>query len=472
MGAALSLVGLGLAVLSAHGVVDVAHARVARGVMTLVLVLAVRLLTAQLSEEWSWRAAGRVRDFYRARVVDFMRAPAAVAARARSDVSTAIEDIAALPELEVLSTSARVGILGLGVVLWSAGPLSATIVIALLGLSVPLYRRAGKRSAAIDVEYRARRATLESRQLELIGHAPDLRALGAVDFGASEIGAISDSEHAIVERAVRVSLGSSLITEFLGGVSIGLVAMVVGFSLLGGHLSLERGLIAVLVTAEVFTHVRRFGTAFHRRDNARQAREVLSTSAPTRSNPAALLRCEGLRTTPGGPAFSIDLHDGDRLVITGPSGAGKTTLLHTLVGWRAPAAGSLERRDVPLGFVSPESVVVSGSIWDNLTCAREADERDVRAMLERLGLSGARFADLRADLGADGRALSSGERVRVLLARALLARAEVLVLDDVAGVLDAHNRERLRRVLGELDTTILEATVDSPLLEPTQTVRM
>ena len=97
-------------------------------------------------------------------------------------------------------------------------------------------------------------------------HAPDLRALGAVAYGADEIGAHQRSEHVLALRAIRVALGSSLVTEFLSGVSVGLVAMVVGFALLDGHVSLVRALIAVLVTAEVFAAVRRVGVAFHQRE--------------------------------------------------------------------------------------------------------------------------------------------------------------------------------------------------------------
>jgi ABC-type lipoprotein export system ATPase subunit len=62
--------------------------------------------------------------------------------------------------------------------------------------------------------------------------------------------------------------------------------------------------------------------------------------------------------------------------------------------------------------------------------------------------------------------LSAGERVRVLLARAVLAGAPLLVLDDLAGVLDEESRGQVRDVLGDLvDVAIIEATVDTPLLQ-------
>jgi ATP-binding cassette subfamily C protein CydD len=138
----------------------------------------------------------------------------------------------------------------------------------------------------LSAQYLQRRNVLESRQLELLHHAPELRALGAVTYGANEIAAISDSEHVIALRAIRVALESSLVTEFLSGVSIGLVAMVVGFGLLDGRLDLFHALVAVLVTAELFLHVRRYGAEFHRREDAAASLFLLQDVETTASTPS------------------------------------------------------------------------------------------------------------------------------------------------------------------------------------------
>ncbi|MDE3222482.1 MAG: hypothetical protein KGL79_03510, partial [Acidobacteriota bacterium] len=66
---------------------------------------------------------------------------------------------------------------------------------------------------------------------------------------------------------------------------------------------------------------------------------------------------------------------------------------------------------------------------------------------------------------ADGRGLSDGERIRVVLARALLQGVATLVIDDVAGLLDETSRQAVRRALERRTTlTIIEASVDRPLL--------
>ena len=284
-------------------------------------------------------------------------------------------------------------VLGLGVVFWAVGWLSTLITVVLMGLAVPLYQRAGRRSETLAEDYQQRRSLLEARQLELLNHAPELRALGAVAYGAEEIAAISNSEHAIAMRAIRVALESSLITEFLSGVSIGLVAMVVGFGLLEGHLSLEHALIAILVTSEIFVNVRRFGVEFHRRENAQKSLALLSVPAslPASAN-ETLLRAEHLVTEAGSTSYDFTVTRGDRVLITGPSGAGKTTLLHTLLGWRASTSGRASHGDVVIGYVSVESALVAGTLYDNLSLGRDVDSERIKTLLQALDLTGPRFS--------------------------------------------------------------------------------
>ena len=151
--------------------------------------------------------------------------------------------------------------------------------------------------------------------------------------------------------------------------------------------------------------------------------------------------------------------------VSGPSGVGKTTLLQTLVGWRPPRGGTSRLGPSSVGYVSVESALLSGTLRDNLILGATIPDEAVRERLQSLGLVGMRFEDLDAELLSDGRGLSSGERVRLLLARALLADVALLVLDDVAGVLDPGVRDQVRRALAlEEGLVIIEATVDTPLL--------
>jgi ABC-type transport system involved in cytochrome bd biosynthesis fused ATPase/permease subunit len=461
-----SLVALALAGFAAVGLADIAHHHVSRGVLLLIVVLVGRWISSSVLDEWGENAATRLRAHWRAVIVAHLNIPRPESKRARGDLSLAVEHAAEAPALERLRASAGSSLLGVLVIFWAAGWLGLVVTLGLLACAAPLYQRAGRRSEVMAQQYQARRAILEARQLEILQHAPELRALGAVTYGANEIAAISDSEHALALRAIRVALESSLVTEFLSGVSVGLVAMVVGFGLLEGHLSLVRAVAAVLVTAELFTQVRRYGVEFHRREDADRALEVLDFVATDSSASSdELLAADNLVTDVHPAKVTLHLHAGDRVVVTGPSGVGKTTLLHTLVGWREPLEGTSRTGSDVIGFVSAESDLLSGSLRDNLTLETLITDDIVTERLHSLGLSGPRFDNLDAELLSDGRGLSSGERVRLVLARALLAGASLLVLDDIAGVLDQHARDLVRAVLeSDRDLTIIEATVDTPLM--------
>jgi ABC-type transport system involved in cytochrome bd biosynthesis fused ATPase/permease subunit len=475
LGVLSSLVALALAGLAAVALSDIAHHHVSRGVLLLIAVLAARWLSSSVLDEWSESAATRLRARWRATIVTHLYVPRRESERARGDLSLAIEHAAEAPALERLRASAGSSLLGVLVVFWAAGWIGLVITLGLLAFAAPFYQRAGRRSEVMTQQYQARRAVLEARQLEILQHAPELRALGAVTYGANEIAAISDSEHALALRAIRVALESSLVTEFLSGVSVGLVAMVVGFGLLEGNLSLVRGLVAVLVTAELFTQVRRYGSEFHRREDAERALETLDVIATHSLAPSDdLLTADDIVTDVHPAKVTVHLHAGDRVVVSGPSGVGKTTLLQTLVGWRQPLEGTARTGSTAIGYVSAESALLSGSLRDNLTLGAVITDETVIGCLHSLGLTGPRFDNLDAELLSDGRGLSSGERVRLILARALLARASLLVLDDVAGVLDANARNLVRITL-ESDRTlaIIEATVDTPLVEtPSQRIEL
>ena len=468
LGVLSSVAVLAIAALCALAINDLVHDDVTLGVVLLLSVVALRWALSSGLEEWGATTAERLRAHWREVVVAHLALPRRPGESSRGDLALAIEQASFAPSMERLAASAATALLGVVVVFLAAGWLPFVITVALVALAAPLYRRAGRRSEERAREYQERRARLEVRQLEVLQHAPELRALGAVEFGATEIAALSDNEHALALRAIRVALESSLVTEFLSGVSIGLVAMVVGFGLLGGRVSLLRALIAVLVTSELFVQVRRFGVEFHRRDDAEGARARLSdlVVASPASSGTGLVSARELVTEANAHPVNLVVRARARVLVTGASGAGKTTLLQTLVGWRHARSGSAERTNAPIGYVGAESALVSGTLRENLSLGVAIDDEVLFARLRSLGLDGERFRDLDASLLDAGRGLSAGERVRVLLARAVLAGAPLLVLDDLAGVLDEESRGQVRDVLGDLvDVAIIEATVDTPLLQ-------
>lgn len=473
VGALSGVANLAIALVGALALSELAQGRLSKGAWLLVGTLAGRGVTSVVLEEYSAKRRARALHLLRRKVPSLLTRPRR-AREAQSDLAWALEQAASAEELTRLRASAGASMVGLVVIYLSAGALPLGIAIALLLLAVPLYQRAGRRSEVLASEYQRRRTQLEERQLQVLRHAPELRGLGAVDYGAREIGAYSEREHQAALSAIRVALQSSLVTEFISGVSIGLVAMVVGFGLLGGRISLVRALVAVFATSELFGAIRRYGVEFHRREDASRAADVLSSALEHPNAEGPVIDLQAVVTLMQAAPITLRVQPGDRVVISGPSGVGKTALLETLLGWRDALSGQVTRPGSGVGVIQATTRVLSGSLRDNLTLGRPIGDDTVRSVLAELGLGGERFDDLSQVLLPDGRGLSDGERVRLLLARAILADATTLVIDDVAGLFDESTRDRVRVALDARPSiTVIEASVDRPLLSwPTLRVEL
>ncbi|WP_233517658.1 ABC transporter ATP-binding protein [Geodermatophilus marinus] len=160
---------------------------------------------------------------------------------------------------------------------------------------------------------------------------------------------------------------------------------------------------------------------------------------------------------------SLTVPAGSRVALVGPSGAGKSTLLALVEGFYPLSGGSLrwagtDVRDLPraalrarLGYVEQEAPVLAGSLRDNLLLAApEATDPELWAVLADVGLTDVVQRSPRGldvPVGDDGVLLSGGERQRLAIARSLLARPALLLLDEPTASLDARNEQLLRRTL-------------------------
>jgi NitT/TauT family transport system ATP-binding protein len=164
-------------------------------------------------------------------------------------------------------------------------------------------------------------------------------------------------------------------------------------------------------------------------------------------------------------AISLRVDAGDFLVLLGPSGCGKSTLLRLIAGLDLPDAGSLAWADGPpaagdIGFVFQDATLMPwASALDNVALPlrlRSDPQAFVRAKdaLRDVGL--AEFIHSRPA------ALSGGMRMRVSIARALVARPRLLLMDEPFAALDEFTRQRLQdevlRLTSELNCTVVFVT--------------
>ncbi|MEM7191605.1 MAG: ATP-binding cassette domain-containing protein [Pseudomonadota bacterium] len=160
------------------------------------------------------------------------------------------------------------------------------------------------------------------------------------------------------------------------------------------------------------------------------------------------------------PDLSFSVRAGESAAITGPSGAGKTTLLLHICGlWSVPpeadhtisllgaspsAWDEAALRQIVV-MVPQRSALLRGTIRDNLTLACDATEGEMWAALAAVDLTPAiqERGGLHAQLGEAGAGLSGGQAKRLCLARALLKRPQLLLLDEPTEGLDKKTAERV-----------------------------
>ena len=166
----------------------------------------------------------------------------------------------------------------------------------------------------------------------------------------------------------------------------------------------------------------------------------------------------------------LDLARGEFFSVVGPSGCGKSTLLEVLAGLQTPTQGAAAFEDKPIGAETPEGVGVVFqedssfpwlTVWDNVAFG-----------LKRTALSGAeietRVRDALAFMGlkdfhkAFPAQLSGGMRQRVCIARTLVLRPRLILLDEPFGALDQQTRllmgDELLRLWRETGATVLLIT--------------
>lgn len=196
----------------------------------------------------------------------------------------------------------------------------------------------------------------------------------------------------------------------------------------------------------------------------------LPDAEPDRSTSEHIVFSDVSMTYPGASAsaltgITLSVKRGETVGIIGGTGSGKSSLVSLIAHFYDPSAGSVlidgvDTRAYPtellrsrIGFVLQRSVLFTGTIRENLLVGNP-DARDEDLLL---AVHAAQADDvLAAKGGLDGAVsqggtnLSGGQRQRLAIARALVRRPEILILDDSSSALDYATDARLRAALGEL----------------------
>lgn len=352
----------------------------------------------------------------------------------------------------------------------------AALVLLIAGPLIPLFM-ALVGMAARDASERqmAEIGTLNTLLADRIAAIADLRLLGAEARAGADLAAASEGLRGRTMKVLAVAFLSSTVLELFSALGVAMVAVYVGFNLLGeipfgswgSPLSPAAGIFILMIAPQFFQPMRDLAAAWHDRASALAVAEeivatkaaftatgtILGTGAAALPLPPAPYAWRGLILRPAADAAPLALPDGEvspgeAIGIAGPSGSGKTTLLAALAGLLHPDSGEIRWGDTVLddrsadriragiGWVPQTPRFIDAPLSEALTLGRPGDLAAALKSARAEDIIAALPGGLAARLGDQGGGVSGGEARRLMIARARHSGAVLILADEPTADLD------------------------------------
>lgn len=312
-------------------------------------------------------------------------------------------------------------------------------------------------------------------------------------------------------QVLRIAFLSALVLEFFATCGIALCAITLGFAVYERNFDYTAALFVLLLAPEFFLPLRQMGLTYHARMRALGAMsglidflnepEHFPATAPEATAPAAA----GAAAAPKwlrGP-FTLELKDvtalypngragvtgfsavfkpGTVTALVGPSGVGKSTVLQTLAGFTALQSGAvvvnghecspadLRALMASVAYIPQLPNLFYGTLRANLKLgAPDATDEELKAALSQVGAGEllTRFGDgLDHHIGENNRGISGGETRLIALARALVRKCPIILLDEPTASLDRASENAFLQGLTTLghDKTVVMVAHRSELI--------
>ncbi|WP_409435769.1 thiol reductant ABC exporter subunit CydC [Mycobacterium sp. SMC-14] len=454
-----------------------------------------------VSHDAALRAAGTARGQLYRRLA---RGPVQNAVRLHSGelVARVGADVDALADVLVrallpIGVAAVLGMVATAVIAVISPAAAMVLAVCLLAAGVVAPWLAARAAAAQEHTARDHLAERDVAAMDALDHAPELRIAGRLPAVIGESQRRQQAWGAALDGAAEpAAIAAALPTAAIGFSVLGAVVAGIGLADAVAPTTVAILMLLPLSAFEATTALPGAAVALTRARIAARRLIDLAPADPVTADTPAVLRPDSATTPPlsadlrsgyrrdQSVRVRLELAPGDRLAITGPSGAGKTTLLMTLAGLLAPLTGhvsvggtvlqELSEADLrsAISFFAEDAHVFATTVRDNLLVARgDCRDDELVSTLSRVGLGQwlAGLPDGLATVLAGGaEALSAGQRRRLLLARALLSPARVVLLDEPTEHLDATDADDLLRAvlaapgLFGADRTVVVATHHLP----------
>lgn len=396
----------------------------------------------------------------------------------------------------------------LAAVLWYSW--AAALVLLVAAPLIPVFMALiGYRAKAASEEQLVEMGQMNGFLLDRLRGLATIRTFHAVDLTAQRLRNNAETLREKTMIVLRIAFLSSAVLELFSALGVAMVAVYIGFHLLGelnfgawgATLTLGQGLFILLLAPTFFEPLRELSAVWHDRAAGEAAIDALEnisadgmsltavrsshqTVDETDKNDAVILRNVDFNYDSSDEAellsnFNLSIAKGEHVALLGPSGAGKSTILAMMAGLIAPRNGDVLVNGIALDQNSAESLrehfswvgqkphIFSGSVRANITLGREGFAPDnVQNALKTAALDTVASAAAATDLGENGTGLSGGEGLRLALARAALkSGAQIIFADEPTAHLDSETAKRATQGLLAMaqGKTLIVATHDEEL---------
>jgi len=408
--------------------------------------------------------------------------PAAAAVRLHSGelVARVGADVDQLADVLVralvpIGVAAVLAVAATGVVAAISLPAAAVLAICLLVAGVVAPWLAGRSAASQEAIARQHHSERDTSAMIALEHAPELRVAGVLPDVIAESQRRQHAWGDALDTAARpAAIAEAVPTAAIGASVLGAVVAGIAIAPTVAPTTLAVLMLLPLSAFEAMTPLPAAAIQLTRSRIA--ARRLLDLAPPnrtaesTKSAPGHLGAgrlsadvCSGHPGAPRSNRVTLDLPPGARLTVTGPSGSGKTTLLMTLAGLLPPLQGQVTLDGIDLSqfdeaelrsavsFFAEDAHIFATTVRDNLLVVRgDCRDDELAAALDAVGLSrwlASLPEGLSTVLTGGAQAISAGQRRRLLLARAVISPAQIVLLDEPTEHLDATDADLLLRDL-------------------------